>query len=78
MIIREIQPEDNKSIEAIMTNCFKEFGLPVSGSSLEDEDVKKMYEGFQTDRAVYYVVEEQGKVLGGGGVKQLQDAAKDT
>ena len=78
MIIREIKPEDNPSIEAIMTNCFKEYGLPVSGSSLEDDDVKNMYEGFQGERAVYYVVEEQGKVLGGGGVKQLQGAAKDT
>ena len=78
MIIREIKPEDNPSIEAIMTNCFKEYGLPVSGSSLEDEDVKSMCEGFQGERAVYYVVEEQGKVLGGGGVKQLQGAAKNT
>ena len=42
MIIREIKPEDNQSIETIMTNCFKEFGLPISGSSLEDEDVKQI------------------------------------
>ncbi len=78
MIIREIKPEDNASIEAIMTNCFKEFGLPVSGSSLEDDDVKKMYEGFQSSRAIYYVIEDNGKVLGGGGVKQLQGANNDT
>lgn len=74
MIIREIKPEDNKSIETIMTNCFKEFGLPTVGSSLEDGDVKKMYEGFQGERAIYYVIEDHGKVLGGGGVKQLQGA----
>ena len=78
MIIREIQPNDNKSIEVIITNCFEEFGLPTVGSSLEDDDVKNMFEGFQGDRAIYYVVEDHGKVLGGGGVKQLQDAAKDT
>ena len=78
MIIREIKPEDNPSIEAIMTNCFKEFGLPVSGSSLEDDDVKSMYEGFQSSRAIYYVVEENGKILGGGGVKQLKGAEKET
>ncbi len=57
MIIREIKPEDNAQIEAIMTACFKEFGLPTVGSSLEDEDVKHMYEGFQTNKAIYYVVE---------------------
>lgn len=78
MIIREIQPEDNQSIETIMTNCFKEFGMPISGSSLEDDDVKHMYEGFQGNRAMYYVIEGNGKVFGGGGVKQLQGAANDT
>ncbi|WP_347922178.1 GNAT family N-acetyltransferase [Pontimicrobium sp. SW4] len=78
MIIREIKPEDNQSIEAIMTNCFKEFDMPTVGSSLEDDDVKHMYEGFQSDRAIYFVVEENGKVLGGGGIKQLKGSAQDT
>lgn len=78
MIIREIKPEDNGSIEAIMTDCFEEFGLPVLGSSLEDEDVKLMYEGFQSNRAIYYVLEENGKVMGGGGVKQLNGSSRDT
>jgi putative acetyltransferase len=77
MIIREIQLEDNQSIEAIMTNCFKEFGLPTVGSSLEDDDVKHMFEGFQGNRSIYFVVEENGKVLGGGGIKQLQGATND-
>jgi len=78
MIIREIQPKDNLSIEVIMTDCFKEFGLPTAGSSLEDDDVKHMFEGFQEERAIYYVLEQHGKVLGGGGVKQLKGAAQDT
>jgi putative acetyltransferase len=37
-----------------------------------------MFEGFQGDRAIYYVVEDHGKVLGGGGVKQLKGASQDT
>jgi len=78
MIIREIKPEDNAEIEAIMTTCFKEFELPVVGSSLEDYDVKYMYEGFQANNSIYFVVEENGKVLGGGGVKQLKGATQDT
>lgn len=78
MIIREIQPKDNLSIEVIMTDCFNEFSLPTVGSSLEDADVKHMFEGFQEERAIYYVLEDHGKVLGGGGVKQLKGAAKDT
>ena len=78
MIIREIKPEDNAAIEAIMTACFVEFNLPIVGSSLEDADVSKMYEGFQFDNAIYYVVENDGEILGGGGIKQLNGAESDT
>jgi putative acetyltransferase len=77
MIIREIKPEDNIQIEAIITTCFDEFALPKAGSSLEDDDVKKMYHGFQANSAAYFVVEENGKVLGGGGVKQLKGAQRN-
>ena len=77
MIIREIKQEDNTQIEAIMTSCFEEFNLPKIGSSLEDIDVKQMYEGFQSNNAVFYVLEEQGEVVGGGGVKQLEGTDKN-
>ena len=77
MIIREIKPEDNIQIEAIIAACFDEFALPKAGSSLEDDDVKKMYHGFQANSAAYFVVEENGKVLGGGGVKQLKGAQRN-
>lgn len=78
MIIREIKLEDNAQIEAIITACFNEFYLPKAGSSLEDDDVKQMYEGFQESNAVFYVVEDNGEVLGGGGVKQLKGAENNT
>lgn len=77
MIIREIKPEDNIQIEAIIATCFDEFALPKAGSSLEDDDVKKMHHGFQAKSAAYFVVEENGKVLGGGGVKQLKGAQRN-
>jgi putative acetyltransferase len=78
MLIREIKPGDNKQIEAIMRACFEEFKLPIVGSSLEDKDVSKMYEGFQTNKAKYFVVEENNRVVGGGGVKELQGADSKT
>ena len=75
MIIREILPQDNMSIKVIITDCFKEYDLPIAGSSLEDIDANYMYQGFQQSRAVYYVVEEDGRILGGGGIKQLLAAS---
>ena len=78
MIIREIRQEDNAQIEIIMRACFLEFDLPVAGSSLEDIDVLNMYKGFKAENAVYYVLEEQGEILGGGGIKQLKGGDKET
>ncbi|MDA7558831.1 GNAT family N-acetyltransferase [Flavobacteriaceae bacterium] len=77
MIIREILPQDNMSIKAIITNCFKEYNLPIAGSSLEDNDANYMYQGFQQLRAVYYVIEDGDKILGGGGIKHLLGAKND-
>lgn len=77
MLLREIKPEDNAQIEAIMRACFIEFELPFAGSSIEDEEVTQMYEGFQQERSVYFVVEENNVVIGGGGIKQLNGASED-
>lgn len=74
MTIREIRKDDNAAIEAIMRNCFREFEMPIVGSSLEDKEVTEMYEGYQDERAIYFILEDQGEVLGGGGIKQLQGA----
>lgn len=32
-----------------------------------------MYESYQSEREVYFVVDKDGEVLGGGGIKQLKD-----
>ena len=78
MIIREIKPNDNEHVYRLIKLCFDEFNLETSGSSLEDDDIKDMYQGFQIDRAVYYVLLDNGQVLGGAGIKQLKDYKSDT
>ena len=72
MIIRKIRPDDNKDIEEIVKSSIVEFGLPLTGSAYEDKDTQAMYEAYQDDKAIYFVLEEQGEVIGGGGIKPLQ------
>ena len=72
MIIRKIQPEDNRMIAQIIQNSLVEFGLPTVGTAFEDEETLSMYQAYQDDREVYYVLEVDGQVLGGGGIKQLK------
>lgn len=75
--IREIKPEDNAAIEAVIRGCFHEFKLPLEGTAYADIETPKMFESYLGSKAVYYVVEVDGEVLGGGGIKPLQDFEAD-
>ena len=72
MIIREIQPKDNPVIEKIIRDIFPEFDLPLIGNAYEDSETPQMFESFQAYNEVYYIIEENGVVLGGGGIKPLK------
>lgn len=73
IVIREIEQIDNAQIEAAIRNCFPEFGLPLVGTAYADDETPKMFESYQNANDVYYVVELDGVVLGGGGIKPLKD-----
>jgi len=73
IVIREIRPEDNAQIEAIIKGCFPEFKIPLKGTAYEDAETPFMYESYQGNREVYFVVASDTEVLGGGGIKPLKD-----
>jgi putative acetyltransferase len=73
MIIRKIQPEDNPAMATCIRSVFLEFGMPKVGSAYEDPETDAMFETYQGEREVYYVIEEDGEVLGGAGIKKLRD-----
>ena len=72
MIIRNIQAQDNKKIEAIVKSTIVEFGLPTEGSAYEDSDTQNMFEAYEGNNACYFVLEHNDEVIGGGGIKPLQ------
>ena len=76
--IREIQAQDNKAIESVIRNCFHEFNIPLEGTAYADPETKKMYESFQNENEIYFVVENDSRVLGGAGIKPLSDGDRDT
>lgn len=77
MIIRKILLSDNAEIAQIIRAAFIEFGLPLEGTTYEDPELEKLFETYQASREVYYILEENGRVLGGGGIKQLQDSEEN-
>ncbi len=71
MRIREIQAEDNLQIESVIKSTFIELGLPLIGTAYEDIETTRMFESYQEEKSIYFVIEQQGVIKGGGGVKLL-------
>jgi putative acetyltransferase len=76
-IVRLIEKRDNEQIGDIIRTVMTEFGAVGTGYSIMDNEVDRMYEAY-SDRAKYFVVEKDGKILGGSGVAQLLNGDADT
>lgn len=72
IIIREIQPQDNAILEALIRSIFIEFKISLVNSTFEDEEMSSLFDFYQGNREVFYVIEMDHKIVGGGGgVKPL-------
>lgn len=70
--LRKIEREDNPSVQKIIETVMPEFHACGKGFALEDPEVKQMYEAYQGPGKIYFVIESEGKILGGGGVMALK------
>lgn len=77
MIIREIIQSDNPFIEKIIKKTIVEFGLPKTGTAYEDTETLKMYESYQNEKEVYFVIESENTILGGAGIKALKNNSQN-
>jgi putative acetyltransferase len=73
MIIRTIEHKDNAAVAEIVRSVLLELGAPKVGTAYEDPSVDAMFETYQKPDAVYFVVENIGKIIGGGGIDKLEN-----
>ena len=73
MLIREIQQKDNESIAKVIRDIFHKLDAPKVGTAYADPILDTLYEVYQAPRSKYYVVEKEGKVVGGCGVAPLEN-----
>ena len=74
MLIREIQQKDNASIAQVIRAVFHELDAPKVGTAYADPILDTLYEVYQEPRSIYYIVEKDGKVVGGCGVAPLENS----
>lgn len=63
---------------AIIRAVLTEFGCTAPGFAIHDPEVDVMFETYQAPRSKYFVVEENGRVIGGGGLAPLKGGDRDT
>ena len=47
--------------------------MPKVGTAYADKILDTLYEAYNTENAIYFVIEKDGEVFGGAGVKQLEN-----
>jgi len=66
--IRPISIADNPLIATIIRSCLTEFGANKPGTVYYDKTTDQLFELFQENGAAYFIAEQDGQVVGGGGI----------
>lgn len=69
--IRAIKASENEELAALLRPILIEMGVPKVGTAYADKALDCMYETYDVDQAEYFVIEEEGKLLGGAGIAAL-------
>jgi len=70
--IRPIAPQDNAAIAQVIRNVFIELAAPTTGTAYADPILDTLFEVYRATGSAYYVVETNGKVVGGAGIAPLE------
>ena len=74
IVIREIKKEDNQQIAGVIREVFIADNFPKTGTAFADTQLDFMFEAYDKPRATYFVVENNGKIIGGAGISQLESS----
>lgn len=75
--IRPIEPRDDAAVAAVIRSVMPEFGAGGEGFAIHDAEVDAMHAAYAKSHSAYFVIEVDGKVVGGGGVAPLEHAEPD-
>lgn len=74
LIIREIKKEDNSLIASVIRRVFEEDNYPKVGTAYADSCLDELFEVYSSPKSIYFVVESDGNIVGGGGLSQLENS----
>lgn len=73
IIIREIQKADNVAIAKVIRDVLIEHNVPKVGTAYADPSLDFMFENYSEKKSAYFIVENNGKIIGGAGIAPLEN-----
>ncbi len=67
-IIRPLQPSDNTALGTLIRSVLAEFKANKPGTAYFDESIYHLSTVFENPKSAYWVIEENGQIIGGGGI----------
>ncbi len=77
-VLRPIEAHDDVAMAAIIRSVMPGFGAGGEGFAIHDPEVDWMSRAYTASRSAYFVVESDGRVLGGGGIAPLEGGDENT
>ncbi|RKH35402.1 GNAT family N-acetyltransferase [Corallococcus praedator] len=77
LTLRPIEARDDAAVAAVIRAVMPEFGADGPGFAIHDPEVDAMSAAYTRPRHAYFVVEHEGRVVGGGGIAPLDGGAPD-
>jgi len=71
-MIRLVGKNDNPEVANIIRTVMPEFGASGQGFAIHDKEVDNIFEAYTQPRCAYFVYEDNGMILGGGGIAPLE------
>ncbi len=78
MIIRNIRTEDNAAMAKIIRDSLLEFGAAKPGTVFFDETTDHLSEVFTEKKSAYFIIENDGEIIGGAGIFPTKGLPADT
>ncbi|TGD56788.1 GNAT family N-acetyltransferase [Flavobacterium humi] len=76
-VIREIQKTDNLEIAQVIRAVLTEYNVPKVGTAYADPQLDYMFEAYSGPQTMYFIVEKDGKIIGGAGIAPLENGPAD-
>ncbi|AXG75179.1 GNAT family N-acetyltransferase [Flavobacterium arcticum] len=77
VIIRKIKLADDVAIAKVIRQVLIEHNVPKIGTAYADVSLDCMYETYNQKNSEYFVVEQEGTIIGGAGIAPLENGAND-